>query len=253
VHLQDLHVRKPVTHVVLSVGGNDVREILGHMDQLPTRVAAFSRNYPQILKTVLEVTPNVIIMLQYRPSFHQDSSYGVYRALARIGGGDGVGTLNALMEEVYPPVFKLAKQHNLALIDLSNTFDIYDTSMYKSQIEPSAKGGAVITHLIKHVVENHNFKSSIIYKMVGNSVIESNNESDWRIGNTSNMAINKMLRLLLQSGPSELVEVQDDKELILKIEQLRGMGFSHNVSELKQALSIDGTIETALSALMSNL
>jgi lysophospholipase L1-like esterase len=63
----------PPTHVVLSVGGNDIREILGEMSELPARIAAFHTNYPEIVRGILEACPNakVVIMLQVGDAFHQ--------------------------------------------------------------------------------------------------------------------------------------------------------------------------------------
>lgn len=45
----------------------------------------------------------------------------------------------------------------IPFIDLPNTFDYRDDSLYKMQIEPSNKGGKKIAKLIKHVVESHDF------------------------------------------------------------------------------------------------
>jgi len=156
--LEYLERSHDVTHVVLSVGGNDVREILGHLQELPTRLASFLANYPAILAKALHVTPRVIIMLQYRPSRTMDHNYSVYSAMSRLtNGGDAVETLNALMEEIYPPILSLAKEHKLAIVDLPNTFDIYNSELYCCQIEPSAKGGRIIAELISHVVNNHDW------------------------------------------------------------------------------------------------
>jgi len=69
---------------VLSVGGNDVREILGRMDLLSERVAMFRRNYPAIISETKKICPNLILMLQYRPSYHDDYHYGVYKALGNL-------------------------------------------------------------------------------------------------------------------------------------------------------------------------
>jgi hypothetical protein len=45
------------------------------------------------------------------------------------------------MEKIYAQIIPKAKQHNLPMIDLPNTFDIRDSSLYVSQIEPSSHGG----------------------------------------------------------------------------------------------------------------
>lgn len=71
---------------------------------------------------------------------------------------DPVQTMHALMEVVYQPVFKIARDYNIPIIDLPNTFDINDSGLYEHQIEPSYRGGKIITSLIKHVVENHDWQ-----------------------------------------------------------------------------------------------
>jgi hypothetical protein len=38
-----------------NMSGNDVREILSHMQELPNRIAGFMQNYPQIIDRILEV------------------------------------------------------------------------------------------------------------------------------------------------------------------------------------------------------
>jgi hypothetical protein len=117
----------------------------------------------------------------------------VYRAVeaARPGPGDGVSKLNALMESIYPPVLELARKHGFDVIDMPNTFDIHDSDLYRSQIEPSAKGSALISSLIAHVVadpivtEPSRSPRSRLFSLSiasGNIVTRSNDsQSAWRI------------------------------------------------------------------------
>jgi hypothetical protein len=39
---------------------------------------------------------------------------------------------------IYAPIIQKAKQYNLPLIDLPNTFDVRNPALYVSQIEPSS-------------------------------------------------------------------------------------------------------------------
>src|SRR3989338_4706754 len=73
------------THAVLSVGGNDVREILGRMDLLQESIMQFMINYPIIVSQIVSQIPKLTICLQYRPSV-LDSHYGVYQAMAAVPG-----------------------------------------------------------------------------------------------------------------------------------------------------------------------
>lgn len=178
----------PPTHVVLSIGGNDVREILGRIDQLPTIMATFAQNYPKLVEGCLKVAP-VILMWQYRPSFAEDNHYGVYQAIGTLPGpGSSVEKLNKLMEEIYKPVLDLARKHSLPIVDLPRTFNIHDPELYNSQIEPSAKGGAVISTLLRHVVLNHEKSTtSTLYSLnpcsaeTGKINAEPNDGSTWTI------------------------------------------------------------------------
>mmetsp|Transcript_137466 Transcript_137466/g.342923 ORF Transcript_137466/g.342923 Transcript_137466/m.342923 type:complete len:306 (-) Transcript_137466:52-969(-) len=148
-------LRPPPTHVVLSVGGNDVRHILGNLTDLPQITRELLTNYPAIVRACLEVTRSVILMWQYRPAYNM-KDYGVYQAIEQIPGpGDSVAKLNALMEQIYAPIVDLAEELRLPIIDLPRTFDIHRDELYSHQIEPSAHGGEVIAALVAHVVQNH--------------------------------------------------------------------------------------------------
>lgn len=187
-HLEALS--PPPTHVVLSIGGNDVREILGAMHQLPQRIAAFHDNYPQIAARCAASGARMILMLQYRPDEATDEEhYGVYRAIeaATPGPGTRVQKLNALMEAIYPPVLALAAENGWDVLDLPNTFDIRDTELYRHQIEPSAKGSQLIAELIEHAVLHRHEEmpgSVLISKPVGSgAIVEKPNDPavPWRI------------------------------------------------------------------------
>lgn len=172
---------------VLSIGGNDVREILGCIDKLPERLALFQQNYPEILARVREVTPRVCLMLQYRPCLSTDRQfYGVYAALAQVplGQASPVQKLNAVMEQAYPPILEVARELHLPVIDLPNTFDIEDDELYEHQIEPSAKASTVITRLIVHVHERHDFQQSLLYRAEEGGlgpIRAAPNDGDWRV------------------------------------------------------------------------
>eukprot|EP00746_Dinoflagellata_sp_MGD_P009694 gnl/MRDRNA2_/MRDRNA2_119777_c0_seq1.p1 gnl/MRDRNA2_/MRDRNA2_119777_c0~~gnl/MRDRNA2_/MRDRNA2_119777_c0_seq1.p1 ORF type:complete len:284 (-),score=53.62 gnl/MRDRNA2_/MRDRNA2_119777_c0_seq1:37-888(-) len=176
----------PATHVVLSIGGNDVREILGSMGKLDQVLRNFQYNYSAILDRVCKAVPNVVLMFQYRPSLHMDAGhYGVYQAIGSLPGpGDAVAKLNNLMEAVYTPILAAAAVRRIPVIDLPRTFDIEDDSLYCCQIEPSAKGGSLIVELIHHTVRHHDFAgASKLYLKPSCSICEEINGGDgcWTI------------------------------------------------------------------------
>eukprot|EP01126_Amoeba_proteus_P018135 TRINITY_DN190_c0_g1_i20.p1 TRINITY_DN190_c0_g1~~TRINITY_DN190_c0_g1_i20.p1 ORF type:complete len:169 (+),score=27.15 TRINITY_DN190_c0_g1_i20:561-1067(+) len=154
-------------------------------------------------------------MLQYRPCFKDDlRHYRVYHAMQKIlgffpplyptitpfisffltvphwnrQGHDPITTINALMEVVYMDLFQLALRYKLPIIDLSNTFDIHDAELYVSQIEPSAKGGQLITSLIKHVFFNHLYEESALYSVENGSFKVTKNIPgfQWKVDTNSN-------------------------------------------------------------------
>lgn len=144
--LEALHSRDPVTHVLLSVGGNDVREILTCMHHLPRIMKDLLENYEAICTRILNMParPNLILMFQYLPCVHQ-TNYGVYQAIGSLPGpGTAMQKICSLMERIYNPVLNLARQHGLAVVDLPRTLDPYDGELYRLQIEPSAAGSSVI-------------------------------------------------------------------------------------------------------------
>eukprot|EP00746_Dinoflagellata_sp_MGD_P003144 gnl/MRDRNA2_/MRDRNA2_106113_c0_seq1.p1 gnl/MRDRNA2_/MRDRNA2_106113_c0~~gnl/MRDRNA2_/MRDRNA2_106113_c0_seq1.p1 ORF type:complete len:312 (-),score=35.07 gnl/MRDRNA2_/MRDRNA2_106113_c0_seq1:96-1031(-) len=175
----------PPTHAVISIGGNDIRAILGCMHRLKQVLQEFQSNYSLILDRVCKIVPNVILMFQYRPSLHMDESYGVYRAIGTLpGSGNVVDKMNHLMEEVYRPILKVASQRRLPVVDLPRSFDIEDSSLYRCQIEPSEAGGKIISDLISHLVLHHDFgSSSKLYFNSAGSICEEINHGagDWSI------------------------------------------------------------------------
>jgi len=167
--LEHLATLKDVTHIVLSIGGNDIREILGNMKRLPTSMERLIKNYQAILAACLQICPNVIVQMQYRPALHMDTHYHVYGSMARIPGpGSPVDKINELMQTVYKPILPLAAESKLAILDMPSSFPLEDSSFYKLQIEPSAKGGELIATLICHAVQYHDWaQGAVIYSKQG--------------------------------------------------------------------------------------
>lgn len=83
---------------------------------------------------------------------------------ALLGRSIGMATLGYLMERFYTPIIELAKQENIPILDLPNTFDPND-DLYISQIEPNKEAGALISEGVVHIIQNHDFTSepSIFY------------------------------------------------------------------------------------------
>lgn len=84
------------------------------------------------------------------------------------GENVGMATLGALMEAFYRPILARAKADRIPILDLPNTFNPNDSSLYISQIEPSKAGGALIAEGIATIVHEHDFDSvSQVYSKRG--------------------------------------------------------------------------------------
>jgi len=233
----------PPTHILLSVGGNDIREVLGQMrdgDPLGTLqkvVMEFQQNYAQILEQCRAVTPKTVIMMQYRPSFHMDEGgYGVYDAIGELPGpGDAVAKMNMVMQTVYLPVFLLAQENHLPVLDLPRTFDIYKTELYRHQIEPSHLGGAIIARMFAHVINTHDFDGPSLLYLTGcddqSPISCEPNTGDWQVPHDA---------AAVPGGVDGDFSAHEEK-----VRALLGMGFDEATAE--QALVVsDGHLQTAV-------
>jgi len=157
--LAELHGRQAVSHVVLSVGGNDILVVLGAMHRLPGAIAALQENYRAIVAEALRTCPRLVLVLQYRPCLQMDAEfYGVYQAMAAAPGeGDGAAKLAQLMGVIFAPVLALARAERLPVVDLPNSMDPSDASLFSHQIEPSAAGSAFIAGMLADVLGSHDF------------------------------------------------------------------------------------------------
>ena len=184
---------KDYTHAVLSIGGNDIREVLPRLSQsefkLKPIIEKLQENYEKIVKDICNEVPNLILMTQYQPSMKQ-SNYEVYEKLGdynvdNFNGLTPQEKMHLLMKIVYKPIFAFAQKLKLPIIDLTNSFDPMDGTLYVSQIEPSVEGGKIIATLIKHVLSNHKFNEneSTLYKIKGSDINSELNQGvdTWKI------------------------------------------------------------------------
>jgi hypothetical protein len=92
------------------------------------------------------------------------------------------------MEHLYIPILSLAEELHLPVLDLPNSFDIFNDSLYSHQIEPSDKGGEFISHFIGEVIQRHDFSSvSKVY------VMETSGSRPGAISSTNNVKEKKWI------------------------------------------------------------
>eukprot|EP01130_Rhizamoeba_saxonica_P003408 TRINITY_DN1443_c0_g1_i2.p2 TRINITY_DN1443_c0_g1~~TRINITY_DN1443_c0_g1_i2.p2 ORF type:complete len:125 (-),score=33.95 TRINITY_DN1443_c0_g1_i2:72-446(-) len=110
-----------------------------------------------------------------------------------------VDILHALMEEIYPPVLALARQHNIPILDLPRTFDIHNADLYECQIEPSESGGQLIAEMVTHILNEHDFDGQSRFYFKGDEEIESEQNTDdvWRVDATADFTPNLYLKQLI--------------------------------------------------------
>merc|ERR1712060_748408 len=105
------------------------------MSRLQEVVSRLQQNYLKILEQACNVCSRICIMLQYKPGISMDHQYyGVYSAIGSLPGpASAEQKLNLSMETCYKPILEFAREKNLPVIDLPNTFYINDDDMYISQ------------------------------------------------------------------------------------------------------------------------
>ncbi len=169
----NLSDNKP-THIVLSIGGNDVRVSLiankGDLDKVikEMKESGFYKNYAKAIDSILTQNRKIIMIVVYRPG---------------PGFMIKLNDLNRLFEALIPGLLEEIRKRNLPVIDLSRTFNPLDSSDYgTTPIEPSNKSGMKIAKLIEFVLNDFNFdrdKSKIYYGEEGSYKIDIN-EKDYK-------------------------------------------------------------------------
>lgn len=181
-------------------GGNDIRHTLMEPWNIPQVVPQLIQNLTHIIERIRRVTSRIVIMMQYRPCLNTDEGfYGVYQAIGQLpmpGGGGAsltsVKKVDHLMKQLYTPILQIAKELNIPMIDLPNTFDIRDDSLFECQIEPSNIGGKLIASLMAYVINRHDFSaggSSRLYSQAPSTTASASSSSTSTATSSSSTAI----------------------------------------------------------------
>jgi hypothetical protein len=147
-------IPRDVTHLVLSIGGNNA---LGHINILQTRVNSasevfqqmadiaetFEQEYQTLLQKILSLGIPTTVCTIYNPNYSED----IYQRLAK--------TALTIFNDA---IIRQAIQTGLPLIDLRLTCNHPDD--YANPIEPSAQGGKKIVATILQVMNHHNFQAN---------------------------------------------------------------------------------------------
>jgi hypothetical protein len=154
VSAQIARIPNDATHLVLSVGGNDLLHVFYTLKTAPAKSVAeviarinllcsdFQKQYHNMLAALLQKKLPVILCTIYNPHFPlvAEQQFAV----------TGLRPFNdCILEE--------AITHGLPVIELRHVCNADDD--YANPIEPSAKGGEKIARAIKLVLDTHDFSS----------------------------------------------------------------------------------------------
>ncbi len=118
---------------------------------------------------------------------HQVIPLKVTKGAFLMGQQVSMAALGGLMETFYRPILAQAKADGIPILDLPNTFNPYDSSLYIAQIEPSQKGGQLIAEGLDHIIKHHDFASSksMMYSKRGSNqeftAAENPGSSGWSV------------------------------------------------------------------------
>jgi lysophospholipase L1-like esterase len=153
VRKQTLDLQDDVTHLVVSVGGNDAilnadilqREVASSsevLDRLADIAGAFEYRYHEMLQGVMGLKKPVAVCTIYNPRIPEPFMQKI--AVAALA------TFNDV-------IIRTAFFAGVPLIDLRLVCD--EDSDYANEIEPSEKGGGKIASAIVRLINDHNFEN----------------------------------------------------------------------------------------------
>jgi hypothetical protein len=258
--LQLIAENQDLTHVILHVGGNDIREKLPKIASgeitIEGIIEKLQANYLQILRRLKEKNPSIkpVIMLQYMISYPNDH-YGIYALMNQLAKmkkwGDlntsedekmviSVDQLHKIMQAMFKPILDYAKENKIPVIDMPSSFNHADDSLFVMQIEPSDKGGKIIVDLIEHVVKNHDFEGasklySKPYEGDAQDIISNEDHNTW--APYQGLKFRETLKQLNEKLANKGNFNQQQLDALKTLKQLQqSNGLASNVSENIQSL-----------------
>jgi len=177
LHLLGTHTPTP-THVVLSIGGNDARVAFSESFDLENiyRIMidnGIEKSLRALIQNIIKKVPKLILVYVYHPQIT------MFPMLYWLPPEKVVTELLIKFSPIY---ISVAKDFNLPVIDLSRTFNPYDSNDYgTTPIEPSNKSGMYIAKLVEYILEDFKFgneeKSKVYWGIPGE--IQSEPLANW--------------------------------------------------------------------------
>lgn len=180
---------KKSQYVIVSVGGNNFREFLQSVQQIPAEFRNISiksgfegvfqtllKEYVEIVQKIRAMNPDakIILMTQYYPSALQNN-YKIYEFMHELGkilniGGpshDAMTVIHNIVQKTYAKAFEqLANDKNIIVADITSSLNPYDKDNHVSQIEPSGLGGQRIAMMLQYLMTNSKVASGNSYRFL---------------------------------------------------------------------------------------
>jgi hypothetical protein len=175
--------------IVLSVGGNDVREFLQNTfrtseeeriayirNEFPGVLKRLKAHYLGIIKEIRKLNPEarLVLMTQYYPSISQNN-YGIYEFMGALGRAlwpkesqlSPTDVIQRLVADTYRSIFEaltsVDENANFVVADITSSLNPYDGMNHTHQIEPSGQGGSKIAKML-HFLITHTVPSGNVYR-----------------------------------------------------------------------------------------
>jgi hypothetical protein len=138
--------------VVISVGGNDLRgdmmKILFGLEPFFNGIVTkeYISEYENLIQKAKHHERNVVLVSMYLPYLGSGSTYGMFGQLA-------VSVVERWKKFIIP----LAQNHNVAVLDLSRTFDNNNRKNYgTNELQPSNLTNKCIAKCLDYIYNNYN-------------------------------------------------------------------------------------------------
>jgi hypothetical protein len=220
-------------YVILSVGGNDLREFLVRLsmiededarkkeikDQFDIVLKNLHNQYLEIFQSIRNLNSDAIIILatQYYPSVKQNH-YQIYSLILEIGKtlnlgvnpNDPMDIIHEIMKETYRSIINSIPKEKVVIVDITSSLNPFDNENHAHQIEPSNVGGKKIARMLKHIITQsdsgcaYKFSAPFFEKQDSNAVVNTP-FSSWVLNHPYDF-ININCRKLL----CELYEIQNN-------------------------------------------
>jgi hypothetical protein len=144
--------QKPSSMVVLSIGGNDINanvmNILLGIDKFINSILThdFISNYDKVITSIKKICDKIVICGIYLPYMGHGSSYAKYSDKS-----------NATIKRINNFIFEMGKKHNIAVLDLSRTYDCQNRHHYGGiETHPSNVSNKCMADCISYIVNHYN-------------------------------------------------------------------------------------------------